>query len=237
MRGSARLGAHFRPAAPTLCSGNGSPSAHTAPSSKCSFFQMGTVRLRVSINQRQASNAAARCAETPQRSARWSRQFPAGPIDASRPHRESETGSQPACVSCSSCFNAISSYASYSRNSVRRPRLWLRTTPSNTTAAPSSGCLILFSSAVVSILLARTIGHARQPAADRGQQRNLIAGTELLSSPAYSWFTETAMEESFPLSDADSRFIVPQHITSRRFVGQRQQVRAAAGKVFQHPEK
>src|SRR5579863_1076479 len=42
--------------------GNGSPSAQTAPSSKCSFFQMGTVRLSVSISQRQASNAAARWA-------------------------------------------------------------------------------------------------------------------------------------------------------------------------------
>src|SRR5581483_3376328 len=37
--------------------GNGSPSAHTAPSSKCSFFQMGTVFFKVSISQRQASNA------------------------------------------------------------------------------------------------------------------------------------------------------------------------------------
>ena len=35
-----------------------SPSAHTAPSSKYSFFQMGTVRLSVSMPNRQASNAA-----------------------------------------------------------------------------------------------------------------------------------------------------------------------------------
>src|SRR5579864_4211221 len=46
-----------------ISAGNGSPSAHTAPSSKYSFFQMGTVRLRVSMSQRQASKAAARCAE------------------------------------------------------------------------------------------------------------------------------------------------------------------------------
>src|SRR5436305_1157871 len=44
-------------------SGNGSPSAHTTPSVKCSFFQIGTVRLRVSIAKRQASKAAPRCAE------------------------------------------------------------------------------------------------------------------------------------------------------------------------------
>src|SRR5436189_154157 len=43
--------------------GNGSPSAQTAPSSKCSFFQIGTVRFKVSISQRQASKAAARCAD------------------------------------------------------------------------------------------------------------------------------------------------------------------------------
>src|SRR5215469_3453320 len=48
---------------PTLTSsGNGSPSAQTAPSSKYSFFQIGTVRFSVSISQRQASNAAARWA-------------------------------------------------------------------------------------------------------------------------------------------------------------------------------
>src|SRR5208337_1196750 len=40
--------------------GKGSPSAQTAPPSKYSFFQMGTVRLRVSMSQRHASNAAAR---------------------------------------------------------------------------------------------------------------------------------------------------------------------------------
>src|SRR5579863_2366782 len=43
-----------------ISSGNGSPSAQIAPSTKCSFFQMGTVRFRVSMIQRQASNAAAR---------------------------------------------------------------------------------------------------------------------------------------------------------------------------------
>src|ERR1051326_6152947 len=43
--------------------GKGSPSAQTAPSSKCSFFQIGTVFLTLSISQRQASNAAARCGE------------------------------------------------------------------------------------------------------------------------------------------------------------------------------
>ena len=52
--------------------GNGSPSAHTAPSSKYSFFQIGTVFFRVSMIQRHASNAAPRCAEVPQ-SARWLR--------------------------------------------------------------------------------------------------------------------------------------------------------------------
>src|SRR5712691_10878310 len=52
------------PCARGISAGNGSPSAHTAPSSKYSFFQMGTVRLRLSISQRQASNAAARWADT-----------------------------------------------------------------------------------------------------------------------------------------------------------------------------
>src|ERR1700682_2592332 len=47
----------------TRLGGKGSPSAQTAPSSKCSFFQMGTVFLSVSISQRQASNAWALCAE------------------------------------------------------------------------------------------------------------------------------------------------------------------------------
>src|SRR5581483_6615516 len=46
-----------------ISAGNGSPSAQTAPSSKNSFFQMGTVRLSVSINHRHASKAAARCAD------------------------------------------------------------------------------------------------------------------------------------------------------------------------------
>src|SRR5438067_6360135 len=46
-----------------ISSGKGSPSAQTAPSVKCSFFQMGTVRLRVSIAKRQASKAAPRWAE------------------------------------------------------------------------------------------------------------------------------------------------------------------------------
>src|SRR5216683_6387247 len=40
-----------------------SPSAQTAPSRKNCFFQMGTLRLRVSMPKRQASKAAARCAE------------------------------------------------------------------------------------------------------------------------------------------------------------------------------
>src|SRR6185437_14873978 len=48
---------------PRISSGKDSPSAQTAPSSKYSFFQMGTVFLSVSINQRLASNAAARCAD------------------------------------------------------------------------------------------------------------------------------------------------------------------------------
>src|SRR6266567_2710022 len=46
-----------------ISAGKGSPSAHTAPSSKCSFFQMGTVFLSVSMSQRHASKAAARCAD------------------------------------------------------------------------------------------------------------------------------------------------------------------------------
>src|SRR5579864_1033148 len=50
-------------AARGIFSGKGSPSAQTAPSSKCSFFQMGTVFFRVSISQRQVSKAAPRCAE------------------------------------------------------------------------------------------------------------------------------------------------------------------------------
>src|SRR5882724_10287144 len=48
---------------PVISAGKGSPSAQTAPSSKYSFFQIGTVFLRVSINQRQASKAAARWAD------------------------------------------------------------------------------------------------------------------------------------------------------------------------------
>src|SRR5439155_25958332 len=51
------------PAAVRSCSGNGSPSAQTAPSTKYSFFQIGTVFFRVSMSQRQASKAAARCAD------------------------------------------------------------------------------------------------------------------------------------------------------------------------------
>src|SRR4029077_20247984 len=51
------------PAGRTISSGKGSPSAHTAPSSKCSFFQMGTVFFRVSMIQRQASKAGPRWAE------------------------------------------------------------------------------------------------------------------------------------------------------------------------------
>src|ERR1022692_294275 len=51
------------PPARGISGGNGSPSAHTAPSSKNSFFQTGTCFFSVSINQRQASNAAARWAE------------------------------------------------------------------------------------------------------------------------------------------------------------------------------
>ena len=39
--------------------GGSSPSAQTAPSSKYSFFQMGTVRLSVSMAKRHASKAAA----------------------------------------------------------------------------------------------------------------------------------------------------------------------------------
>src|SRR5579859_6948906 len=50
-------------AAVEISGGKGSPSAQTAPSSKYSFFQMGTVFFNVSISQRQASKAAARCAE------------------------------------------------------------------------------------------------------------------------------------------------------------------------------
>src|SRR5580692_12237329 len=45
-----------------ISAGKGSPSAHTAPSSKYSFFQIGTVFLRVSMIHRQASNATPRCA-------------------------------------------------------------------------------------------------------------------------------------------------------------------------------
>ncbi len=41
--------------------GGSSPSAQTAPSAKYSFFQMGTVRLSVSMAKRHASKAAARC--------------------------------------------------------------------------------------------------------------------------------------------------------------------------------
>src|SRR5258705_920964 len=40
-----------------ISSGNGSPSAQTAPSTKYSFFQMGTLRFNVSISHRLASQA------------------------------------------------------------------------------------------------------------------------------------------------------------------------------------
>src|SRR5207253_578029 len=50
------------PSARGISAGKGSPSAQTAPSSKYSFFQMGTVRLRASISQRQASKATPRWA-------------------------------------------------------------------------------------------------------------------------------------------------------------------------------
>src|SRR5262249_48940998 len=51
------------PSARGISAGKGSPSTQTAPSSKYSFFQIGTVRFRVSINQRQASNAGPRWPE------------------------------------------------------------------------------------------------------------------------------------------------------------------------------
>src|SRR2546430_7358951 len=51
------------PSARGISTGKGSPSAQTTPSSKYSFFQMGTVRLSVSMSQRHASKAAARWAE------------------------------------------------------------------------------------------------------------------------------------------------------------------------------
>ena len=40
-----------------------SPSTHTSPSAKCSFFQIGTISLSRSIAYRLASNAASRWAE------------------------------------------------------------------------------------------------------------------------------------------------------------------------------
>ena len=43
-----------------ISGGKGSPSAHTAPSSKNSFFQTGTRFFNVSISQRVASKAAER---------------------------------------------------------------------------------------------------------------------------------------------------------------------------------
>src|SRR5580704_9104455 len=51
------------PPASGTSGGKGSPSAHTAPSSKYSFFQIGTVFFSVSINQRHASKAAERWAD------------------------------------------------------------------------------------------------------------------------------------------------------------------------------
>src|SRR5258707_12828877 len=46
-----------------ISQGNGSPSAHPAPSSKYSFFQIGTVFFKVSMIQRQASKATPRWAD------------------------------------------------------------------------------------------------------------------------------------------------------------------------------
>src|SRR5262249_48182550 len=48
-----------------ISAGNGSPSAKTAPPTKYSFSEMETVFFRVSISQRQASKAGARCADAP----------------------------------------------------------------------------------------------------------------------------------------------------------------------------
>src|SRR5574340_793049 len=55
----------FRSFAPRISSGKGSPSAHTAPSSKYSFFHMGTVFFKVSMIQRQASKAGQTTCEMP----------------------------------------------------------------------------------------------------------------------------------------------------------------------------
>src|SRR5215475_8655091 len=94
-----------------ISAGKGSPSAHTAPSTKYSFFQMGTVFFSVSISQREASKAAARCRDATTISTLVS------PI-SNRPSRWTKATSRTwnwfiACVAISSIFfKAISSYAS-----------------------------------------------------------------------------------------------------------------------------
>ena len=159
-------------------SGNGSPAAHTAPSTKVSFFQMGTVFLSVSISQRQASKACARWAEattistlvsptssrpsrctivtwrTPNCAARLARPVPAS---ASRPspHRPRSPGGASA-----------------------RPRVLLRTMPSKTTTAPSSPRLAAATS------LSASIGERRQPRLLRARLPQMPAAPRSRRRPA-----------------------------------------------------
>ena len=95
-------------AVPGRSSGKGSPSAQAAPSTNCSFFQMGTVFLRVSMTQRQASKAAPRWAEatamktlvspTTKRPSRWT-------MATSRTAKCSMASERRRCI----CCRAISS--------------------------------------------------------------------------------------------------------------------------------
>src|SRR3990167_8511205 len=112
---------------------------HTSPSSKCSFFQIGTVSLRVSMAKWQASKASRRCAEETAMST-------LDPPISSRPTRCTRaTFRTPAFRACTaaaiSCILAVAmaAWPSYSRNLTRRPPVSSRTTPEKRTMAPAPG--------------------------------------------------------------------------------------------------
>ena len=95
-----------------ISAGKGSPSAHTAPSSKYSFFQMGTVFFSVSITQRHASNAGPRCADADYDKNAGLTDLQDVPAGARLRLLGSHNASAPPEASSSICFSAIASYAS-----------------------------------------------------------------------------------------------------------------------------
>ena len=87
----------------------------------------------------------------------------------------------------------------------RRLRVWLRTTPSKTTVAPSSACLMAFRREAVSITpltmaacVLRLPVVSAEPSVDPpltgGRSATSSPGLSLASGAAYSWFTDIAME-------------------------------------------